>query len=108
MACNNCKYLHCGNSITVGTTEVTIAFADTPVNIADKTPFCFRICTAIPSSAASLPVVLTVNGVATALWDKYGNPVIGAQLRTKRLYKGYYGATTPHVIAYNFPNKQGI
>ena len=103
MACNNCCHFHCGNSITVGETNITIAFADSPTGIADTNRFCFRICSSIPASAASLPVVLTINGASVALWNRYGDPITGSGLKNRRLYKGYYGATTPHVIVFNTP-----
>lgn len=103
MSCNTCRHFHCGNSITVGAADVTISFVDAPAGITDKELFCFRICTNIPDAAAGLPVLLSINGTTVPLWNKYGNPMIGANLRRNKLYKAYYGATTPHVIAFNTP-----
>jgi len=42
---------------------------------------------------------LTVGTGTVALWDKYGNPATVSELAKCKLYKGYYGATTPHVIS---------
>lgn len=97
-----CKYFHCITTITVGASTVLLTPMDT-VTIPDETRFCFKILDSIPESALTLPVTVTVNGTSVALWDKYGNPATGADLVRGRCYKGWYGATTPHIIVGNMP-----
>ena len=99
-----CRYFHVVSNVTVNAgTSVVLDFS-IPATTTDKDRFCFKLVTPIPAEGATLPVLLTINGVATnALWNKYGNPVVGADLRTNRVYHGYYGATVPHVITRDLP-----
>jgi hypothetical protein len=98
----NCNEIICANSVTVNATNVVIDFSET-VTLNDRERFNFRLCQSIPTAGASLPVVVTVNGETIPLWNKYGNPILSSELRCKRIYRSYYGATTPHVIVYNTP-----
>lgn len=99
----NCKYYHKISTATVSATNILLV-PDTPVTISDKTRFCFRVCADIPSSADALPVVITLNGVDTnAVWDKYGDPATGAEIKEKRCYRAWYGSTTPHIIVEKMP-----
>ena len=98
-----CTCFHLGSTVTVSATAVTIAFQDGATGIADTQRFCFRLCQSIPATASDLPVQLTVNGVAVPLWNRFGNPVLGSDLKTRVNYKGFYGASTPHVISYTLP-----
>lgn len=100
-----CKYFHAANTVTVNAGISVVLDFSIPATAVDKDRFCFKIVTDIPATAAALPVLLTINGVATnALWNKYGNPVLGADLSKCKLYHGYYGATTPHVITRDLPS----
>lgn len=58
------------------------------------------------SGGELLPVQLTVNGTAIPLWDRYGNPVLGNQIKTRCVYRGFYGDSSPHIIVYNLPYKE--
>jgi hypothetical protein len=98
-----CKAIHCGNTVTVTDTAVEISFADGATGVADTQPFNFRLCQSIPADGAALPVTLNVNGASVPLWNRYGNPVIGSQLKSRVNYCGFYGATTPHVISWTLP-----
>ena len=98
----SCKNFYRVTSVAVGTTAVTIGFNST-VTLENTQRFCFKVCTKIPAGGENLPVVMTANGQTVALWNKYGNPMIGAELRNCKCYCGYYGSTTPHVIATNEP-----
>lgn len=82
--------------------SVNLTF-DTTVTASDKNRFCIKVFTDIPAAGLTLPVNVTVNGALIPLLNKYGNPVLGADLSRCRVYKGYYGATTPHVILQNNP-----
>lgn len=112
-----CQFLHKSSSITITGGNLVIDFADNPTGIIDKQRFCFRLLQPIPSGGETLPVQVTVNGVAVPLWNKFGDLVYGADLITctecsgtlatnrRYVYKGYYGtATANHVILNTFPN----
>lgn len=101
MSC--CKSIRIANSVTVSDTAVVLDFASGNTGIADTQPFNFRLCQSIPSTGDELPVQVTVNGTAVPLWNKYGNPVLGADLKTRVNYCAFYGATTPHVISWTLP-----
>lgn len=100
-----CRYLHTTSTVAVdsGSTNLVLTFLDNPVAI-NQQHFCFRIAQSIPTAGAALPVQVTVNGTAIPLLDRFGNTVIGAQLAQGRVYKGYYGSTTPHVITLSLPS----
>lgn len=98
----SCKYFHCTGNITVSTTNVVIDFPS-PVTANNEDRFCFRLCSGF-SGGETLPVQVTVNGTAIPLLDRYGNPVLGAELKTRVNYRGFYGSSTPHVIIHNLPH----
>ena len=99
---NCCNNISCANSITVTATNVVLDFASV-VTLTDEERFDFRICQNVPSTGLALPVLVTVNGSTIPLLNKYGNPITGVNLRTRKIYRGYYGASTPHVLVYNTP-----
>lgn len=103
-----CKYFHTINTLTANSTASTLTAAfTTAVTAADKDHFCFKVAAAVPTGSEAYSVLLTINGVATnTLVDKYGNTMTGADLKPCKVYKGYYGATSPHVIVTNYPSKQ--
>lgn len=105
MACRN---LHIVNSYTVPTTGTVLALnLVTPVaSVVDKQRFCVKICVSIPSTYDAYTATVLIGGVATPLWNKYGNPLTIAELRRGVCYPGYYGATTSHVIL-NAPKNVG-
>lgn len=96
-----CEYFHCATTVVVTADAVQISFAQ-PITATDKDRFCFKLCQSIPTAGAALPVQVEIAGIFVPLWNKYGNPILGSQLR-RRKYCGYYGATTPHVILTNTP-----
>jgi hypothetical protein len=95
-----CKYFHVVTTVTPDTTANTLVLNfSSPATANDEDRFCFKIVTDIPSIYDTYAVLLAVNGTTTvALWDKYGNPVTASSLGKCKVYKGYYGATAPHVI----------
>ena len=100
--CNNCC-IHKVTSATADTTALTLAFSPA-VGANDKQRFCFVICTTLPNMASPLPVQLTVNGATVPLLNKYGNVVYSNAIKTRKVYRGYFGSeTTAHVIALNTP-----
>lgn len=99
---NCCNNILCANSVSVTATNVVLDFTSA-VTLTDEDRFNFRLCQNIPSTGATLPVLVTVNGSTIPLLNKYGNPIIGSELKTRRIYRGYYGANTPHVLIYNTP-----
>lgn len=101
-----CRFFHVANSVTVNEGVSVVLDFSTPALTSDKDRFCFKLTTPIPTDAAALRVLLTVNGVSTvALWNKYGNPVTANELKQNQCYHGYYGATTPHVIVRSIPTQ---
>lgn len=103
----SCKYLHKVTDITVTAgTSVTLGF-DTLVTVVNTERVCIKICKAVPESGYNLPVLATVNGATVPVWNKYGNPMTGDELSKCKLYKGYYGANTPHIILTNEPGCNG-
>lgn len=103
-----CNKVRIANGVTVSDTAVVLTFADGATGVADTQAFTFRLCQGIPAAGAELPVQVTVNGTAVPLWNRYGNPVLGKDLRTRVNYCGFYGATTPHVISWTLPLPQKI
>ena len=80
-----CKYFHVVTTVTPDTTANTLTLNfSSPVTAVDKDRFCFKIVTDIPSTYDAYTVLMTVNGTAIPLWNKYGDP-------------------TPHVISSVIP-----
>ena len=99
-----CKYFHVVTTVTPDTTANTLTLNfSSPVTAVDKDRFCFKIVTDIPSTYDAYTVLMTVNGTVIPLWNKYGDPATASQLSKCKVYKGYYGATTPHVISSVIP-----
>jgi len=98
----SCKYFHPVNTITVDT-NVELGFNTSPT-VKDETRFCFRIFDSVPTTGDALAVVISVNGSNVPVWNKYGNPMLGADLRKCKVYKGWYTSQgTAHVIIENEP-----
>lgn len=89
---NNCPNLHASTGLTyVAGTSLTIATTNS-TNIVSKQPFCFFIRQKVSDTVtgAPVPVIMTVNGSAANLYDKYHLPVTSDQLNCRTLYKGWY------------------
>lgn len=93
----SCKNFYRVTSVVVSETAVTLDF-NAPVTLTNTQRICFKVCTAIPAGGENLPVVMTANGATVAVWNKYGNPMLGGELKNCKCYCGLYGSTTPHVI----------
>lgn len=67
----------------------------------------FVIATTVPVAGMSLPANITLNGVDVPIYDRFGNIIYGANLRTRFEYKGYYGTNgaggTAHIQVVNYP-----
>jgi hypothetical protein len=99
--CNCQNSFHRVNSITAGTSNITLSFT-TPLTVVNREIFNFVICTSLPSTTAPLPVLISVNGSTVPLLNKYGNPVYSNELRNRKPYYGYFGSqSTAHVISYS-------
>lgn len=102
--CNCCETINRVSSITASTTELVLNF-NPALGAVNEQKFTFVVCTAIPATTTPVPVQLTLNGNPVPLWNRYGNPIYSNELRTRKVYRGYYGGEgTPHVIAANVPN----
>lgn len=102
--CNCCNSFYKVTSATASATDLTLAFSPV-VGANNKQRFWFAICTALPNTTTPVPVQVTVNGATVPLLDKYGNTVFSNALKTRKIYKGYFGSViTPHVIALNTPD----
>lgn len=101
-----CKCFHKITKVTVNTTNVIFDF-DTPVTVTDKERFCFKLVTDIPTTGATLPVLVTVNGTTIPLVNKYGDSSVGSEVPKNRCVCGYYGSTVPHIIG-QFPISKNI
>lgn len=100
---NCCENINRVSTITTSTTEMVLGFTPA-LGAVNEQRFSFVICTAIPGTAAPVPVQLTLNGVAVPLWNRFGNPVYSNELKTRKVYRGYFGSEgTAHVIAINTP-----
>lgn len=98
----SCKYFHPVNTITVAT-NLELSFTTSPT-VRNETRFCFKIFDDVPATGSALPVTISVNGVQVPVWNKYGNPMLGADLNKCKVYKGWYTSTAPaHVIVSNEP-----
>lgn len=99
-----CNDFHISDAVILNKDCLGITFKDCAVDILNNQRFCFRVCQPIPLGGAALPVMLLVNGTPVCMLNKYGTPVIGANLKTRCVYRGYYVSDcSAHVIVYNTP-----
>ena len=100
----SCKYFHVSNAYTVNDSDsqIVLGFPST-VTVTDKTRFCLKLVFDPSVLNQTYTVLATVNGANVPLWDKYGNPVTVAELSKGKVYRGYYGDTTPHIIFNELP-----
>lgn len=107
MTCN-CNCVHLVSSVTSSTESLILNFSAAPA-VLNSDVFNFRICCDIgsnPSTYVPVQINVSVNGTVTAvpLLNRFGNQVYSNELRTRVVYKGYFGSVlTPHVIAHNTP-----
>lgn len=104
-----CRHLHVVNTYTVPETGTVLALnLSVPYALAqDKERFCLKVCASIPTTYDSYTATITIGTTAVALWNKYGNPLTIRELKKCKVMKGYYGATTPHVILSDIPSNYG-
>lgn len=92
MFCSNCNNFHVSTALTyVAGTSLTIATTNS-TNIVSRQPFCFVIRDRVSNvvTGSPVPVILTVNGSAANLYDKYHLPVTSDQLTCRKVYVGWY------------------
>lgn len=102
----SCKYLHVVNSVDTTTAANTVILGfSAPATATDKDKFCIKIPCGIdiPASANAYVVRVSVNGGTEPVWNKYGNPLVASDLKKNCVLKGYFGATSPHVILKELP-----
>lgn len=92
--CNKCPNFHLSTGLTyVAGTSLTIATTNS-TNIKSLQPFCFVLrCQDNPDSTVTgspVPVIMTVNGTAANLYNKYHLPVTSDKLKRRKLYEGWY------------------
>ena len=90
--CNNCKNFHLSTNLTyVAGTSLTVATTNS-TNITTKQPFCFVIRQKVSDTVTGtpVPVIMTVNGTAANLYNKYHLPMMSDKLHCRTLYKGWY------------------
>jgi len=99
----SCKYLHVVNAITVNSSASTVVltFSKPVTSLSDEEKFCIKIpCgVAIPTGVDGYAIQITYADGVIPLWNKYGNLATVSDIANGKTYKGYYGATSSHVIA---------
>lgn len=99
-----CKYLHTVTTYITNESVPNIVLQfPVKVTAVDKDKFCLKLSITLPSSVSNYPVLVTVNGTNIPVLNKYGNPLTAGTLRRCRVYKGFYGASTPHIIFNSVP-----
>lgn len=104
----NCK--ECINIIT-GTAAVSgtdlVITPTTAISPDNEDKLSIVVTNSITAAGMTLPVLITLGGAQVPVYDKYGNIVYGASLRTNTIIKGYYGVNgsggTAHVQVVNQP-----
>lgn len=87
-----CPNIHFSTNLTyVADTSLTVTTTNS-TNIVSKQPFCFVIRQKVSDvvTGGPVPVIMTVNGAAANLYDKYHLPLTSDKLKCRFLYKGWY------------------
>lgn len=120
MMCQCCNpNFHFVSGATITNDTLVLSFNDSPTGLTDTSKFCFRFSNGLtlPSGYATLPVVASVNGTTIPVWNKYGDVMLGSQIKlntcggacSRYVYKGYIGSqtvdttTTLHLLVSNIP-----
>lgn len=110
MACNcTCNILKSTVS-TVAVNSGTTAVVLTPDNALapnNENRIELVVTTSVPAVGMALPAQVTLNGTTVPLFDKFGNIMYGANIRTRYVMRIYYGTNgtggTAHAIVINQP-----
>lgn len=108
---NNVCLLNWHRTTNVSTTATNVVLTVTdPTNISSLQDFNLVVCNNISQVVTGdpLPVQITVNGVAVALQNRYGLPILSNRLSKRKPYYGTYVVPTtgdPYVILFNTPCK---
>lgn len=109
MACN------CNNvqrslirSIAVNSASTAVILTpDDSVTLENEGKFSFVVAASVPVAGMSLPAYMVVGGANVPIYDRFGNIIYGANLRTRFEYKTYYGTNgaggTAHIQVVNYP-----
>lgn len=99
----SCKCLHISPSYTVNDSSTQVVFGfPSSVTVTDKARFCWKITSSLPTQT-DYNVYVTVNGTNVPVWNKYGNPMTVAELVRNKVYRGYFGSETEHILISNSP-----
>lgn len=103
MSCVNCNKCH-----RVATIDITgiITLVNEPTDLRNEDRFCFFIprSLSIPDIASDTPVIISINGAAVEVRDRFGNPMTINDIRGGLFYNGYYGTEgVAHVQVVNIP-----
>lgn len=102
---------YCISTATENGTNVVLTLNGTP-NLTNGAKIVLRFKEGTPYVASALPVVVSIGGTDYPLLNRFGNPMTGSDLKPSTMtntycprvnYLTYYGSSTPHLIAHNYP-----
>lgn len=105
MNCSNCPCYHVVSDISE---TLVITLRNEPTNLNNEDKICFLIpkWLDIPD-APTTAVTININGIGVEIRDRFGNPMVGNDLRNCLLYCGYYGSEgIAHVQIVNVPRRR--
>jgi hypothetical protein len=102
---NTCNIIT--GTVAVDGANLVITPVATQITPENEDRVCLVVTNRVPAAGMTLPVVITIGGANIPVYDKFGNIVYGASLRTNTLIKGYYGVNgsggTAHIQVVNQP-----
>jgi hypothetical protein len=102
---NTCNIIT--GTVAVDGTNLVITPTVSQSTLENEDKVCLVITNRVPAAGMTLPVVLLVGTANVPVYDKFGNIVYGASLRTNSLIRGYYGVNgsggTAHIQVVNQP-----
>ena len=107
MACN-CVQRSIIRDIAVNTAGTAVILTpENGVNLENEERFSFIVAASVPVAGMSLPAYLVIGGANVPVYDRYGNIIYGANIRTRFGYKTYFGTNgtggTSHIQVVNYP-----
>lgn len=107
--CNNSNVFRSlvGNIANNTAGTAVVLTPDNTLSPVNESKVSFIPTVAVPVAGMSLPAYIQLNGATVPIYDRFGNIVYGANIRTRYAYRGYYGTNgvggTAHLQLTNYP-----
>lgn len=106
ICCRN-QYISIIGNVSVDATNLVITPTTPIASLQNEDKLTIVVTNGVTSAGMTLPVLIQIGDSQIPIYDRFGNIVYGASLRTDTVIQGYYGVNgsggTEHIQVVNQP-----